>query len=97
MIYYGSGTTIVKHKNTPILKKYPTNGTSDNEEIVTYGIDVVPWHLFDLKTRSASDDRSLTIIENQYITLTEGDTLFGCRTDNTTKRPTSFNMIIDNN
>lgn len=92
MAYYGAGTTIIKTMNTPVLKKYAATGNADNETILENGIESVPWEAFNLNGEYAY----LTIIENQYITLTEGDTIKGITTGTSTTKPSTFDVILDN-
>lgn len=71
LVYYGAGTIIVKHSGTPRLYKYAIDGKVSEEEIMTNGLAAnIPWRLCDL-----SGDKYLEIIENQYISLTAGDTI----------------------
>jgi hypothetical protein len=73
--YYGRGTVIVDTAATGDtealnLKKYTLDGEATSEEIMTYGLAAsIPWVPKNLS------DHKLKIIEQQYITLTEGDTL----------------------
>ncbi len=70
--FYGAGTLVIRHANTPKLTKKTTDGTISEEDIMTYGLAAnIPWNAFRLSTPYSS----ITIIENQYISLTEGDTL----------------------
>lgn len=71
LVFYGAGTLIVKNPDTPTLRKYSTNGEVSEEEIMTNGLAAaIPWQHYSL-----AGSRKLRIIENQYISLTEGDTL----------------------
>lgn len=71
LVFYGAGTIVVKHANTPSLYKYARNGEVSEEDIMTEGLAAnIPWNLFDL-----SGDQYLEIIENQYVSLTAGDTI----------------------
>lgn len=74
MIYYGAGSLIVKSKDTPTFYKHDSDGVVSLDEIVDKGIDAIPWTFYDLRDET-SKKQSVSIIENQYITLTEGDTL----------------------
>ena len=78
LVYYGAGTLIVKHQNTPLLRKYASDGEASEEDILTNGLAAnIPWQKFDLD----GPEEYLEIIENQYITLTEGDVIISV--DNT--------------
>ena len=69
LVYYGSGTLIVKSTPNLELRKYTSNGEVSEEDIMTYGLAAnIPWQPF-----SFDKTKKLTIIENQYISLTEGD------------------------
>jgi hypothetical protein len=71
LVYYGAGTTIIKSSETPDLFKYSSNGEVSEEEIMTNGLAAaIPWQPFDL-----SGNKKLIIKENQFISLTEGDTI----------------------
>ena len=72
LVYYGAGTLIVKHAQTPTLTKYATNGEASEEDILTNGLAAnIPWQPVSL----SGPEEYLEIIENQYITLTEGDVI----------------------
>ena len=72
LVDYGAGTLIVKKSNnTPNLYKYASFGEVSEEDIMTNGLAAaIPWQKYDLST-----NKGLEIIENQYISLTEGDVL----------------------
>lgn len=71
LVYYGAGTLIVKGTDTPTLRKYTYDGEVSEEDIMTNGLAAaIPWQPYNL-----SGNKGLTIIENQYISLTEGDTI----------------------
>ena len=71
LVYYGAGSTVVRKNPNLSLIKYATSGQVSEEEIMTYGLAAgIPWQVYDL-----SGSNSLEIIENQYISLTEGDTI----------------------
>ena len=93
LAYYGAGTVIVRHDKTPELKKYSKDGTVSEEDIMTYGMGAnIPWgEGYDFGTES----RKLEIIESQYISLTEGDTLVTISA--TSNDTTTFSMDLDNN
>ena len=72
LVYYGAGTLIVKNSETPPLIKYTSSGAVSEDEIMTNGLAAaIPWQKYSLNTAA----KRLEIIENQYISLTEGDTL----------------------
>lgn len=86
LVYYGAGTLIVKGTNTPTLRKYETDGEVSEEDIMTNGLAAaIPWQPYSL-----SGSQGLKIIENQYISLTEGDILISI---DGTEQPSG----IDNN
>lgn len=69
LVYYGAGTLIVKNNPNLILQKKASDGEISEEEIMTNGLAAaIPWQAYDL-----SNGNGLKIIENQYISLTEGD------------------------
>ncbi len=69
LVYYGAGTLIVRSSPNVELRKYTSNGEVSEEDIMTYGLAAnIPWQPF-----TFSKTNKLTIIENQYISLTEGD------------------------
>ena len=72
LVYYGAGTLIVKHSETPELIKHASLGEASEEEIMTNGLAaMIPWQPYSLN----SDTKCLEVIENQYIVLTAGDIL----------------------
>ena len=69
--FYGFGSTIRRTHNTPTIYKYVTENTITSEEIATNGLsESIPWRSYNFE-----DNGSLSIIENQFINLTEGDYL----------------------
>lgn len=77
LVYYGKGTTIRRHQHTPTLYKKSNDVDPSAEDVASYGlIASLPWHAYALSDRN-NTKRSLTIIENQIISLTEGDQLIG--------------------
>ena len=71
LVFYGAGTIVVKHTETPNLYKYARDGEISEEEIMTNGLAAnIPWKLFDL-----SGTKYIEVIENQYVSLTAGDTI----------------------
>lgn len=72
--YYGAGTTIIKITdagNDIDLTKKTADGDVSEEDIMTYGLAAsIPW-----KQYNFSSTHKLKIVENQYISLTEGDTI----------------------
>ena len=69
LVYYGAGTLVVKSTPSLELRKYTSNGEVSEEDIMAYGLAAnIPWQPF-----SFDNEKKLTIIENQYISLTEGD------------------------
>ena len=105
LVFYGTGTLIVKHKDTPELEKNIVDGTISAEDIITYGLDAIPFgNAYDLSitTTSTSGNRdcSLTIIENQYINLTEGDTLYAvnnAENNSNAEANTTIGLSLSNN
>lgn len=81
LVFYGAGTLIVKDIGTPRFIKYESLGEVSEEDIMTNGLAAsIPWQAYNL-----SGNRKLEIIENQYISLTEGDTIISIdNTDPTT-------------
>ena len=88
MAYYGAGSIIVKSDGTPDLIKYNTNGIISAEDIAINGVEAIPWVTFKL-----DKTKKISVVENQYITLTEGDTFFGA-TDG--EQQSNLGMILDN-
>ena len=69
LAYYGAGSIVVKGDATAELIKYTTDGEVSSEEIATNGLmAAIPWGYYNL-----SGNRSIRVIENQYISLTAGD------------------------
>lgn len=73
MAYYGAGSIIIKSEKTPKLIKNTSKGIVKAEDIINNGLDAIPWIGF----RLGEDKAKITIVENQYISLTEGDTFYG--------------------
>ena len=73
MAYYGAGSIIIRSEKTPRLRKSASNGIVKAEDIMNKGLDAIPWIGF----RLGEDSAKITVIENQYISLTEGDTFYG--------------------
>lgn len=72
MAYYGSGSTIKLGSQTPTILKYSTDAAVSTDDIANYGLAAnIPWRTYDL----SGNDKAITILEHQYINLTEGDTL----------------------
>lgn len=81
LVYYGAGTLIVKHSETPELIKYAASGEVTEEEIMTNGLAaMIPWQAYSLN----SEEKCLEVIENQYIVLTAGDMLISVDNTNPT-------------
>lgn len=79
MAYYGAGSIIIKSEKTPLLRKNASKGLVKAEDIMNNGLDAIPWIGF----RLGEDSAKITVIENQYISLTEGDTFYGATKVNT--------------
>ena len=73
MAYYGAGSIIIRSKKTPLLRKNASKGLVKAEDIMNNGLDAIPWIGF----RLGEESSKITVIENQYISLTEGDTFYG--------------------
>ena len=73
MAYYGAGSIIIKSDKTPRLRKSTAKDIVKAEDIMENGLEAIPWIGF----RLGETDAKITVIENQYITLTEGDTYYG--------------------
>ena len=73
MAYYGAGSIIIKSEKTPKLIKNTAKGIVKAEDIMNNGLDAIPWIGF----RLGEDKAKITVVENQYISLTEGDTFYG--------------------
>lgn len=68
--FYGFGTTIRRKYNTPEIYKYASEDSVKAEDIITRGLNAdIPWRNYDLR------EYNITITENQFINLTEGDYL----------------------
>ena len=71
LAYYGMGSIIVRESENLNLIKYTRDGEISDEEIMTNGLmAAIPWITYDL-----SNKNGLKIIENQYISLTAGDSI----------------------
>lgn len=71
LVYYGAGTLIVKNNPNLVLKKEASDGEVSEEDIMTKGLAAaIPWQAYSL-----GNGKGLKIIENQYISLTDGDTI----------------------
>jgi hypothetical protein len=69
--FYGFGSTIRRKHNTPTIYKYVTENNITSEEIATNGLsEAIPWRNYNFE-----DNGTLSIVENQFINLTEGDYL----------------------
>lgn len=79
MAYYGAGSIIIRSKKTPLLRKNTSKGVVKAEDIMNNGLDAIPWIGF----RLGEDSAKITVVENQYISLTEGDTFYGATNVNT--------------
>lgn len=75
LAYFGAGTIIVRSGGTGDLCKYSTTEECTEEDIMEYGLAAsIPWKIVHLN-KSGNTERKITLIENQYLTLTEGDYL----------------------
>lgn len=73
--YYGPGTTIKLSANTPKIYRQTSNTEVTLADILSYGLDAeVPWVTANLSDSNGAK-RAITIIENMFISLTEGDQL----------------------
>ena len=73
--YYGPGTTIKLSINTPTIYRETSNMEITLADILTYGLDAnIPWVTANLSDSNGAA-RSILIIENMFISLTEGDQL----------------------
>lgn len=69
---YGFGTTVKRGIHTPKIFKYISDDVISTTEIATNGISAsIPWRNYKLNGEKAA----ITLTENQFINLTEGDTL----------------------
>ena len=73
MAYYGAGSIIIKSEKTPLLRKNASKGLVKADDIMNNGLDAIPWIGF----RLGEESSKITVVENQYISLTEGDTFYG--------------------
>lgn len=70
--FYGFGSTVRRSINTPTIFKYTSDDLISTDEISNNGINAsIPWRNYNLSGENAA----ITIIENQFINLTAGDTL----------------------
>ena len=76
LAYFGAGTVVVRSKGTDELIKYNNTETEVTEEdIMEYGLAAgIPWRIFHLN-KQGDTYRKITLIEHQYVSLTEGDHL----------------------
>ncbi len=89
MAYYGEGTTIVTNKiynsskkYAPFSKSISDSSTISQEDILSMGLAAaIPWQYYNLTDNA---ENILTIVENKFINLTEGDTLLSVATTNST-------------
>ena len=87
MAYYGEGTTIVTNKTyvsggeyKPFSKSVSDSSTISQEDILSMGLAAaIPWQYYNLTDNIKN---MLTIVENKFINLTEGDTLLSVATAN---------------
>lgn len=104
LVYYGKGTTIRRYRYTPELYKRSSDVEPDAKTIEEYGLLAsLPWHAYALNDTSCRK-RGLTLIENQLVSLTEGDTLIGVQAydengnepspDEATHSPTSIQTVL---
>ena len=73
MAYYGAGSIIIRSDKTPSLRKNTSKGVVKADDIMNNGLDAIPWIGF----RLGEESSKITVVENQYISLTEGDTFYG--------------------
>jgi hypothetical protein len=70
--FYGFGTTVRRGLKTPEIFKYTSDDVINSDEISTQGLNAaIPWRNYNL----SAVDAELTLTENQFINLTENDTL----------------------
>lgn len=75
--FYGFGSTIRRKHNTPTIFKYVSDDVVSSEDISTMGLSAaIPWRNYNFQ-----DYGSLSITENQFINLTEGDKLIDIKLD----------------
>ena len=73
--WYGSGTKIKRTDKTPEIYKYGSDDSISTEDIASQGLSAaIPWRPFDF-SKNGGFDRSLSLIEYQYINLINGNTL----------------------
>ena len=73
--YYGPGTTIKLSTDTPKIYRQTSNTEVTLADILSYGLDAdIPWVTTNLSDSNGSK-RAITIVENMFISLTEGDQL----------------------
>lgn len=89
--YYGFGSTIRRNIATPTIFKYLSEDLISTTEIATNGISAsIPWRNYNL----SGTNGGLTIIENQFISLTAGDILI--RADIEDENVTHINNTYQN-
>lgn len=72
--YYGSGTKIIKGDHTGNFIKYTTDTQPTFYDIVTAGDKtIIPWQHLDFTGGVA--DKGIKIVKQQFVTLSEGDTI----------------------
>ena len=70
--FYGFGTTVRRGLKTPDIFKYTSDDVINSDEISTQGLNAaIPWRNYNL----SAEEAELTLTENQFINLTENDTL----------------------
>ena len=95
LAYYGAGTVVVRSKGTEDLVKYNSEEEVSEEDIMEYGLTAsIPWKIVHLND-NGDTKRKITLIENQYLTLTEGDLLKYI--DNNSTNAKSFSVSLTNN
>ena len=73
--YYGAGTKIKVTIKTPRIYKYAADNSISADDISTYGVtSAIPWRAFDF-SKTAASDKSVELIEYQYLNLIEGNIL----------------------
>ena len=93
--YYGAGTLVIRGAETPDITKDMNLGEPTEEDIMNYGLAAaIPWgYAYDL-----TEKKALRLIEHQYITLTEGDTLISIGNESRNTNPsTTISLPINNN
>lgn len=82
LAFCGSGTTIKRTIKTPAIYKYTSDPKISAEDISSAGLNAaIPWRTYNFKEET-NDDKTLTILENQYINLTKGDKLINIVLEN---------------